>query len=121
MARQAVRPFFDPTLTGRCNAAQSEWREACQQAVDEQTDQEHLDRIAAQATEMLEKVREQIKALEEQIRIDPGDYELPKRPQRPEPEITAEPDGLPLVDSAWSWAEQSRRLIASKAYDGASE
>jgi hypothetical protein len=121
MARHAVRPFFDPTLTGRCNAAQSEWREACQQAVDEQTDQEHLDRIAAQATEMLEKVREQIKALEEQIRIDPGDYELPKRPQRPEPEITAEPDGLPLVDSAWSWAEQSRRLIASKAYDGASE
>jgi hypothetical protein len=36
----------------------------------------------------------------------------------PEPEIAVEPDGLPLIDSAWSWAEQSRRLIASKAYDG---
>ena len=32
----------------------------------------------------------------------------------PEPEIAVEPDGLPLVNSAWSWAEQTRRLIASK-------
>jgi hypothetical protein len=121
MARHAVRPFVDPTLAGRCRAAQSEWREACQQAVDAQTDQEHLDRIADQANEMLETVREQIKALEEQIRIDPGDYKLPERPDLPEPELTVEPDGLPLVDSAWSWAEQSKRLIASKAYDGAGE
>ena len=70
---------------------------------------------------MLETVREQIEALQEQIRIDPGDYELPPRPPMPEPEIAVEPDGLPLVDSAWAWAEQSRRLIASKAYDGAAE
>jgi DNA repair exonuclease SbcCD ATPase subunit len=119
MARHAVRPFFDPTLTSRCNAAQSEWRQACQEAIDEQTDQEHLDRIAEQANEMLETVREQIKALEEQIRIDPSDYELPARPDLPEPEIAAEPDGSPLIDSAWPWAEQSKRLIASKAYDGA--
>ena len=81
---QAIAPFFDPTLTSRCNAAQSEWRDACQEAVDEQTDQEHLDAIAAQANEVLETVREQIKALEEQIRIDPRDYELPAaaRPAR---------------------------------------
>jgi hypothetical protein len=121
MARDAIKPFFDPTLTSRCYAAQAEWRDACQGAVDEQTDQEHLDRIAGQANEMLETVREQIKALEEQIRIDPGDYRLPPRPPMPEPEIAVEPDGLPLVDSAWPWAEQSRRLIASKAYDGAAE
>jgi hypothetical protein len=66
---------------------------------------------------VLETVREQIRQLEEQIRIDPRDYQLPERPELPEPEITAEPDGLPLIDSAWPWAEQSRRLIASKAYD----
>ena len=64
-------------------------------------------RIAEQANEALETVREQIKALEEQIRIDPGDYELPGRPDLPEPEIAAEPDGSPLMNSAWSWAEQS--------------
>ena len=121
MARDAIKPFFDPTLAGRCNSAQSEWRDACQAAVDEQTDHERLEAIAEQANELLAPVREQIKALEEQVRIDPSDYELPGRPDLPEPEITVEPDGKPLTDSTWSWAEQSRRLIASKAYDGAAE
>jgi hypothetical protein len=119
--RHAIAPFFDPTLAHRCNAAQSEWRDACQEAVDKQTDQERLDGIAAQAEALLEPVREQIKALEEQVRIDTTDYELPARPDMPEPNIPVQPDGLPLVNSAWSWTEQSRRLIASKAYDGASE
>jgi hypothetical protein len=117
---QSDRSSIRPSPAG-ANAAQSEWRAACQEAVDTQTDQDHLDTIAEQANAVLETVREQIKALEEQIRIDPSAYELPPRPDLPEPEIAAEPDGLPLVDSAWSWAEQSRRLIASKAYDGAGE
>jgi hypothetical protein len=121
MAREAIRPFYDPTLAGRCSAAQSEWRDACQEAVDAQTAQEHLDAIAAQANDALDAVREQIHALEEQIRIDPRDYELPARPDLPEPEITVEPDGLPLIDSSWSWVEQSQRLIASKAYGGAAD
>jgi hypothetical protein len=118
MAREAIRPFYDPTLLSRCNAAQSEWRDACQEAVDEQTDQDHLDAIAEQTNEALAAVRGQIRQLEEQIRIDPHDYALPGRPALPKPESAVEPDGLPLIDSAWSWAEQSRRLIASKAYDG---
>jgi hypothetical protein len=119
IARDAIKPFYDATLAHRCATAQAEWRDACQEAVDEQTDQERLDEIAAQAEALLEPVREQIKALEEQVRIDTTDYELPARPDMPEPELTVEPDGKPLVDSAWPWAEQSRRLIASKAYDGA--
>jgi hypothetical protein len=117
MARHAIRPFYDPTLVSRCEAARSEWREACQRAVDARTDQEHLDEIAEQANGALEGLREQIRQLEEQIRIDPRDYDLPRRPDLPEPEIAVEPDGLPLIDSAWPWTEQSRRLIASKAYD----
>ena len=70
---------------------------------------------------VLETVHEQIKALEEQIRIDPSAYTLPPRPEIPEPKLPVEPDGMPLIDSAWSWSEQCRRLIASKAYDGAGE
>jgi hypothetical protein len=118
MARDAIKPFFDQNLEARCLTAQLGWMKACQDAVDAQTDQEHLDAIAEQANAALDAVREQIRQLEEQIRIDPRDYELPARPDLPEPEIAVEPDGSPLVDSAWSWAEQSRRLIASKAYDG---
>jgi hypothetical protein len=119
MARDAVKPFFDPTLARRCRHAQAEWRGACQEAIDEQTDQDHLDRIAEQANEALDQVREQIASLGEQIRIDPGGYRLPPRPPMPEPVLTVEPDSKPLIDSAWSFAEQSRRLVASKAYDGA--
>jgi hypothetical protein len=121
MVRDAIKPFFDSTLAYRCATTRAEWTRACQEAVDEQTDQERLDHIADQANEALELVREQLKALQEQIRIDPHDYDLPDRPDLPAPEITIEPAGLPLVDSRWSWSEQSRRLIASKAYDGACE
>jgi hypothetical protein len=39
IACDAVRPFFDSTLAQRCNHAQAEWQDACQAAVDEQTDQ----------------------------------------------------------------------------------
>ena len=95
------------------------WREACQEAVDDQTDQEHLEALATEANEALDTLRQEIERLSEQLSIDPTGYELPPRPALPEPEITVEPDGQPLIDSAWSWAEQSRRLIASKAYDGA--
>ena len=87
MAREAIKPFFDPTLISRCNAAESEWRDACQEAVDAQTDQEHLDAHRRAGERVLETVREQIKALEEQIRIDPSDYSLPPCPDIPEPEI----------------------------------
>jgi hypothetical protein len=119
IAEQAVAPFFDSTLSRRCSRASSEWRGSCQEAVDAQTDQDHLEALADEANEALDALRQEIERLSEQISIDPSGYELPPRPALPEPEITAEPDGSPLIDSAWSWAEQSRRLIASKAYDGA--
>jgi hypothetical protein len=118
IAEQAVTPFFDPTLNRRCSRAASEWCAACQEAVEAQTDQEHLDDLAAQADEALAALRQEIERLSEQISIDPSGYNLPPRPAHPEPEITVEPDGSPLIDSAWPWVEQSRRLIASKAYDG---
>jgi hypothetical protein len=119
IVEQAVAPFFDSTLSRRCSRAANEWRQVCQEAIDAQTDQDHLDALAAEANEALDAVRQEIERLSEQIRIDPSGYSLPPRPVLPEPEITAEPDGLPLIDSDWSWADQSRRLIASKAYDGA--
>jgi hypothetical protein len=113
---QSHRSSTPPSRTGAPRQPRN--GRGVQEAVDEQTDQEHLDSIAERANKALETVREQIKPLEEQIRIDPGDYELPERPRLPKPEITVEADGSPLIDSAWPWSEQSRRLIASKAYEG---
>jgi hypothetical protein len=48
-----------------------------------------------------------------------GEIQLPEAIV-PEPELDEEPDGLPLIDSGWGWAEQTRRLKASKSYEDAS-
>ena len=69
---------------------------------------------------MLETLQVEIERLNRELAIDPSGYALPN-PVIPRSEITVEPDGKPLIDSAWSWSEQSRRLIASKAYNGAGE
>jgi hypothetical protein len=47
------------------------------------------------------------------MRIDPGDVEPPEIAV-PEPELDGE--YLALIDSSESFADQTRRLIASKAY-----
>jgi hypothetical protein len=116
LARDAARPFYDPSLDARCDRAQREWIEACQAAVDAQTDQDHLDQLAEEANAALDQIRAEVEALAERIRIDTSGYELPAPPPIPEPEIPVEPDGLPLIDSDWDFAERCQRLIASKAY-----
>jgi hypothetical protein len=120
IAEQAVAPFFDYTLARRCARARREWEDACQAAIDEQTDQDQVDRLRTEAQQTLATLQAEIERLNRELSIDTDGYELPA-PAVPDAEITVEPDGQPLIDSAWSWAEQSRRLIASKAYDGAGE
>ena len=120
LAEQALVPFFDRTLFRRCVQARRDWEDACQAAIDAQTDQDQLDRLRTEAEQTLATLQAEVDRLNRELSIDPTGYELPA-PSIPEPEITVEPDGLPLVDSAWPWADQSRRLIASKAYDGAAE
>jgi hypothetical protein len=121
LARDAAKPCYDPSLWGRCDRTRREWIMACQEAVDAQTDQEHLDRLAEEANEALEQIRAEVEALAERIRIDTSSYELPEPPPVPEPILPPADDGLPLIDSDWDFADQCRRLIASKAYDGAGE
>jgi hypothetical protein len=52
------------------------------------------------------------------MRIDTDDFDLPE-PVVPTAELNGQAHPLhplPLLDSGWSFAEQCRRLIASKAY-----
>ena len=98
LARDAARPFHDPSLNARCDLARREWIMACQEAVDAQTDQEHLDRLAEEANEALDQIRAEIAALTEKLRIDTSGYDLPEPPPVPEPEIAAEADAKPLID-----------------------
>ena len=115
LAREAIAPFYDQTLSGRVSYAEYEWLEQAQAALEAQIDTEQLEAIRADAARQLEDMRRQIAELNEQLRIDPGGIELPGFDI---PEAEADGTGAlpPLLDSRWEFTEQCRRLIDSKRY-----
>jgi hypothetical protein len=115
IARDAIAPFFDPTLDQRVRAAQDQWLEAAQATVDGAVDQDHLDRLRTEAEAKLTEWREQLDAINDQLRLDVSDFDLPPI-QIPEAEVNSAPHPLPLLDSQWSFAEQCQALKESKSY-----
>jgi hypothetical protein len=115
MARDAIAPFFDSTLDARRLRIARQWREAAQQAVDEQGG-EQLDQLRVDAADRLTEIRDRLGEIAEEIHIDADMFDLPDVPELPVPELDGDrPD--PLFDSRWDFAEQCRQLIASKNYD----
>lgn len=115
LAREAIAPFYDSTLARRVELARWEWRQQAQAVVDDATDHVLLDRLRTQAEEKLSELREEIDAINNALRLDVRDFDLPT-PIVPEPEVIGS-NGTPLLDSAWSFVEQCRRLKASRAYE----
>jgi hypothetical protein len=115
IATDAIEPFFDHTLDGRVFDARSAWLNEAQAVVDDTVDQEHLDRLRIEAAAKLATLRAEIDAINEAARVDPGDFDLPPVPPVPEPTRQGE-QPMPLLDSAWPFAEQVRRLLDSKGY-----
>lgn len=117
LAQAAIAPFFDETLDERVDEARRRWLAAAQQAFEQQLDDERLDEIRREAELRLAGIQEQIDEINDALRAEVGnDFELP--PFRiPAAEIAVERDGLPLIDSGWTWDEQTRRLKAAKSYD----
>jgi hypothetical protein len=116
IALEAIEPFFDYTLPVRVAAAHARWLEAAQIRLDEQIDQEKLARLRAEAAAKLDTLRDEVDAVNEALRaLTDREFDLPE-PIVPQPELVAHRNGTPLIDSGWPWVEQTRRLIASKAY-----
>jgi hypothetical protein len=115
IAREAITPFYDTALAGRVQAARSQWLDEAQTVVDESTDAEQMESLRAEATEKLSELRAEIDAINDALRIDAGQFDLPPVPAVPEATLYGS-DGLPLLDSRWSFTEQCRALIDSKAY-----
>ena len=78
-------------------------------------DMDRLDEIRRDAEEQLATMRRQIRELNDQLRVDVDEDDLPliDLPEAADPGG----NGLPLLDSRWDFAEQCHRLIASKAYE----
>jgi hypothetical protein len=115
LAREAVNTFYDETLEGRVSEAYSDWLEEAQDRLDEQLNPNHLDRIKAEAGAKLDELRDEIEQLNESMQISIDDLDLPDI-VIPVPEINGKSNGTPLIDSAWSWVEQTTSLRASKEY-----
>jgi len=115
----ALGPFFDHTLDGRVSFAELEWIEAAQAELRSRADAPTLEIIRDLAERRLEELREEIEELNRALRqAVPDDLELPPI-EIPEPLVDEEEYGKPLISSAWPWAEQTRALVARKAYERA--
>jgi hypothetical protein len=117
MMLQALSPFYDYKLARRVREARTRWTNEAQARLEEQIDQEHLERLREEATAKLATLREEIDAVNQALRAEVGgDFDLPP-PIVPEAELGSRDNGLPLLDSDWSWTEQTLALKSSKAYD----
>jgi len=115
IARDALDPFFDHTLDQRVFEAQGRWMDTALAIVNSELDGERLGQIRRQAEEQLAGMRAQIQELNDQLRIDIDDFNLPSF-EIPEPQPNGHRPPAPLLDSRWPFAEQCRRLIDSKQY-----
>ena len=95
--------------------ARQEWQAQAQEVVDEAMDSEQLDRLRADAAEKLATMRAEVDAINDALRVDADDFDLPELVV-PDAVLNGESNGLPLIDSGWSFVDQCRRLIDHKAY-----
>ena len=116
IAENAIAPFYDPTLGLRVDRARSVWQEQAQAALAEQAGERLLERLREQAEAKLASLRGEIDAINDAMRLSVEDVKLPPIPSVPEPVLDQDPEEEPLIDSRWSYLEQTRRLIRSKAY-----
>ncbi len=115
IARAAIEPFFDSSLDSRVSEARWSWLTEAQAVLDESMDPQRLDVIRAEAGAKLATMRAEIDALNDSLRVEVDDVDLPAMVV-PTAALNGGAHGTPLVDSRWGFAEQSRRLIEAKAY-----
>ncbi len=115
IARHAIALFYDYELGRRVARARSEWLGEAMEIINRDIDGDQLARIRAEAEQKLSEMRAQIAELNDQLRIDASDFDLPPI-VIPGADLNGrEPPG-PLLASWWPFADQCRALIDSKAY-----
>jgi len=115
LARDAIAPYYDQNLDIRVMDARARWLDEAQEVVNEIADSAQLQAIRNNAAQQLDAMRQQIRQLNDELRIDTGDIAVPPI-EIPEAEVPGAGGLSPLLDSRWPFADQCQRLIASKAY-----
>jgi hypothetical protein len=115
MVEAAFEPYYDDTLERRVEAAESEWSDAAQAAIDAQLNPEIMAAVRAQAETKLSELRSVIDDLNEQLNIATDDFSLPEI-EVPEPEIDETIERLALVSFDDDFVTATRALIERKRY-----
>ncbi|MGZ4563079.1 MAG: hypothetical protein ACXVX6_05780, partial [Mycobacterium sp.] len=113
LAREAIAPFYDATLERRTQRIRSEWLDAAQQAINDQSGGDRMEQLRTDAAARLDDLRDRINEVLDEVDIDVDQFELPDIPELPEAELDGD-QPEPLLDSRWDFAEQCRRLIEAK-------
>ena len=115
MVEAAFEPYYDDTLERRVEAAESEWLDEAQAAIDAQLNPEIMASVREQAETKLAELRSAIDDLNEQLNIATDDFTLPEI-EVPEPEIDETIERLALVSFDDDFVTATRALIERKRY-----
>lgn len=110
IARGACGQFFDTGLAARVDQYRQEWLDRAADMIPALGD------VHRQAEQKLGEMRDQIRELNSQLRVDLDSDDLPSI-QLPEAELDGQGGMPPLIDSDWDFADQCRALIGSKQYE----
>lgn len=119
LAEEAIAPFYDRTLQGRCTNARSEYWTLAHEAFQDQADVELLDTLRARAEATLDEMRDRIQALREEMRSATDEVDLNlglPEPVVPQGVVDGEPTGEVVFDSTLPWAKATKRMKDRKAY-----
>ncbi len=115
IARGAIAPFYDYELDRRVARYRDEWLGRAREMIAASFDLDRLAEIRADAEQQLDGMREQVRELNDALRIDVDPDDLPPI-ELPEAETRGVATHPALIDSQWDFAEQCQALIDSKAY-----
>ena len=112
----AVKPFYDGSLARRVNEAYRDWTTAAQVIVDKLVDKKTLAEANERLAQLRKHVRDEVAAINQLQAIDTSKLELPAVAV-PEAVDNSDEAPEPLINSSWSFIDQTRALIESKAYE----
>ena len=119
IAEDAIAPFFDRTLAGRCRDARETYQEEAESRLSEMADSSRIEALRDQYSALVETFRPQIEDLQREMEQEIDWFEDLGMgdPAVPQAEVHGEPASPPIFDTDWDWSEASRRLKARKAYE----
>ena len=86
IAREAIDPFYDHGPARRTAAARAEWEARAQQALTDALGANWLTQLTVDALDRVTGIEQDIEDLNDLLRVDTSDVELPAAPDLPEPE-----------------------------------